>query len=136
MGVRGFWGCVEQEVGVLLASSVRIFRSPAPLERHRGAVRLDPRWTLVPLCRCFLESPAVAQTLPGRSWPEANIEDVICISCSLLSSGIGNQELFPMFGEAWDQDQDLRYTLPLHWLIFLLFSRSEFMLLTLWLGCT
>lgn len=80
MGVRGFWGCAEQEVGVLLNSSVRIFHSPAPLERDQGTLGLDPRWNLVPLCCCFSESPAVGQTFPGRNWTEADTEDLVCIS--------------------------------------------------------
>lgn len=63
-GGQRFWGYVEQEVEGLLTSSVRIFHSPAPLERHQGAVGLDPRWTVGTLGCCFLQSPAVAQTLP------------------------------------------------------------------------
>lgn len=50
---------------------------------------------------------------------------------------IGHQELLSMFGEAWDENQDLRYILPLHWpnVLLLLFPRSGFMLLTPWLEC-
>lgn len=42
-----------------------------------------------------------------------------------------------MSGEAWDQNQDLRYTLALHWSnCLLLFPRSGVKLLTPWLECS
>lgn len=66
MGVRGFWGCAEQEVGVLLTSSVRIFHSPAPLERHQGAVGLDPRWTLGTFLLLFLGEPCCCPDLSRK----------------------------------------------------------------------